>query len=734
MPVFENNVLQGKWLSYDICPQSGYAPPGFWNRGSYADLALDRLYTITLLTDTGQPAHLVPAYTRMDDRVVTTMYTVDSLAGVRVQESRYVTATDTLISVISLNNVGSSPVSLDIIVRTLLTNSPGSSFDEVALTSDIASWKLTTDRAADDEQFLTPNHLDSGSLGAKAYSLWAAMGASRLPDSRVKVLSENWPDASDWVPSPLSECFTGRKFQYPPLASSTESSSNLAHIGLHFNVEALAGEGDSIAVGICLTADTELSMSQLRDDLAGAVRGINTGAEDITALTALRIRSSDPRFEKLYTQQLNTVDKLTIQQNITQPPSPFVITTLNGRRCIASAHMSNIISELIALNAVPEATATLLTLLEHQEPDGRIPALVTQFRGNVGNMHWNAGGALMSLISAGTQPEVLRRVYTSLSRYASFLNLGFRSQATALYRPVSSSDDGMSCTGRALSHYTVGATVQCYTLIRSLAAAAARLGASADRREWSTLADATAQSVQKFMWSNDYNFFTDFDEETMQQSPLLFADGFAPLGTDIATVDYGAAWQHLANNHTFGAPFGVPSAARSNSSFSGEGLWQGAKRRVSWNGPAWARQNVSIFNSLLYYTQHVDSGNEAAAVQMFERLVATCAGRTTYSRFPSCWNPLAGTMNASCGGETVGDWPITNLMLATLAGVGHTDEHDKVTVTPLPVEIDWFIAENIVRLGQKITIIWEQKEGFRILVNKREVHSSTHRMKVTFNL
>jgi hypothetical protein len=91
-------------------------------------------------------------------------------------------------------------------------------------------------------------------------------------------------------------------------------------------------------------------------------------------------------------------------------------------------------------------------------------------------------------------------------------------------------------------------------------------------------------------------------------------------------------------------------------------------------------------------------------------------------------------MNAACGGETVGDWPITNTILAALAGVGQADERDNVTVSPLPVEIDWFIAENIVRLGQKITIIWEQREGFRILVNKREVHSSTHRMKVAFNL
>jgi hypothetical protein len=236
------------------------------------------------------------------------------------------------------------------------------------------------------------------------------------------------------------------------------------------------------------------------------------------------------------------------------------------------------------------------------------------------------------------------------------------------------------------------------------------------------------------MWSNDYKFFADFDEETRQQSPLLFADGFAPLGTDIATVDNGPAWQHLMNSQTFGTPFGIPSAARSNSTFSGEGLWQGSKRRVSWNGPAWARQNISIFNSLLYYAQHVDSSTEASAVQLFERLLAACAGSTAYSRFPACWNPLAGTMNAACGGETVGDWPITNTILAALAGVGQADERDNVTVSPLPVEIDWFIAENIVRLGQKITIIWEQREGFRILVNKREVHSSTHRMKVAFNL
>jgi neutral trehalase len=124
------------------------------------------------------------------------------------------------------------------------------------------------------------------------------------------------------------------------------------------------------------------------------------------------------------------------------------------------------------------------------------------------------------------------------------------------------------------------------------------------------------------MWSNDYKFFADFDEETRQQSPLLFADGFAPLGTDIATVDNGPAWQHLMNSQTFGTPFGIPSAARSNSTFSGEGLWQGSKRRVSWNGPAWARQNISIFNSLLYYAQHVDSSTEESAVQLFERLLA----------------------------------------------------------------------------------------------------------------
>ncbi len=732
MPVLENLVVQNRWLSYALCQLGGVPKPGFWNYGSFADAPLPRIYTFDVLTDTGRHAHLSPAFITCDHEKISTIYTSDQLPGVRIQEARFATTNGTLISLIEVFNTSQSPVNVDLILRTLLQDDKHIRHSQPRLEHDIAQWEISVDIGADNSVLFPSGSLNDHKTTCEGNTFWLAMGATRLPDSRRCLLSEPWSETGDWNASPLCESFTARKFNSisHELAVARGVQS---HIAFHYNIEVLAGERDFLAVGACVAANDEMAASTVREDLTLASRGaLNEDA--IEAPVPLLIRASDARHENLFTIQADLLKRYCVHGGFSGSSKPQLASEWLGRRFQLAAHVTPLIQEALALNNTELAIETVRAFLYHQRHDGSLPEFVAPFRGTVGDAVCDGGTILRYLLGWGAPKPVVQEFYLALSRYAHYLNKACRSPITGLYRQ---SPAGVSIPQEFIRQrdvYSVGSTTRCYQLIQSLALTAEYLERRADRDAWNELAATTSASVRTLMWDRDRAIFADYNEVNSSPASNLYADGFLPLGTDIPLPRQGIAWDHISNSETFGAPYGIPSAARNNSDFTEEGIVAGIKRRACHSGPAWALQNTEIMKCLLTHIRTMDDTLAPTAVSLFDKLIIAASGMSVGTFLPTCWNPLTGAMNTGLGCKIPAAWSLTSLLVDALAGIGLPDPRGTLVIDPLPINVSWFTVENMVIRGQHVGVIWDAANGFRVLLNRREVHASKERTRVTIEL
>ncbi len=733
MSSVENYSLHGRWLQYKLCPPGGSLNPGYWYRGSYSDAPLQKLFTVTILTEQGQPAHLAPAYTSTDPEKTTTTYTSDLLPGIRIQETRFVTDEDTAISIIDVTNTSRSPVKVNVIVRTVLQSDGTLGYSHVSTAADVATWMSNFDLLSDNALQVPGETRDSEPATVHS-SFWLSLGASRLADSRIQLTTLAWPDCEEWTASPISEYFTNHGFRFSPVRPPEGIKGLYTHLGYHYTIEMVAGERDTLVVGLSLATQFDAATNSLREGVALALQGNYQVRPQDQLNSPAQVRASDPRYEKLTTLQFNILRRYVLFEQVTNLSEVSLVSELAGRRLHVAAHLGPACTELAAANNPHISPKALRTFLQYQRSDGSLPASVGQFRGAVGEALFDAGSWLLHLLSVNAPREDIQAVYYSLGHYAHYLNRRYRSPITGLYQPPPAIEEIPHFSTQSNAEHTVGATVANYRLLQSLATTADFLNMDSDRSAWSMMADTTATSVSRLMWDEDLGFFVDYDEETSRRSSKLYADGFLPLGTDIASPHHACAWAHLANNATFGCPYGIPSAAQSNVDFTSDGVLQGIKQRSCWEGPAWAIQNIEILNALMHYIRGVDGTATPMALSLLNRLLEIASGENTGVQLPSSWNPLTGAINTAGGKQIPQEWSLNSVILSALVGIGRPDSSGNVVIDPLPVDVHWFTVDNVMISGSQLAVIWEDSNGFRVLVNRREVHASSERTKVTVRL
>ncbi len=117
--------------------------------------------------------------------------------------------------------------------------------------------------------------------------------------------------------------------------------------------------------------------------------------------------------------------------------------------------------------------------------------------------------------------------------------------------------------------------------------------------------------INKRLWSDQHEFYVDYDIESGKQSDILSSAGFLPLISGAPNKKQAQKLvKHLSNPETFGTPFGVPSIARNCKLYS----------KDMWRGPVWISVNYLITLGLERYGYMEEATNlREATLREIER-------------------------------------------------------------------------------------------------------------------
>lgn len=149
-----------------------------------------------------------------------------------------------------------------------------------------------------------------------------------------------------------------------------------------------------------------------------------------------------------------------------------------------------------------------------------------------------------------------------------------------------------AATRMAAVDFSAFAALEC----EILAAFAATQSLPAEAAKWRERHAAICERIRTRLWSEDAQFFVDYDMEHQAPSPVLASSGFLPLLCGAASAEQAAQLAtHLRNPQTFGTAFPVPSIAACDTAHYSKDMWR---------GPVWINVNWLIACGLERYGLH----------------------------------------------------------------------------------------------------------------------------------
>ena len=730
--------------------------PGFWDEAYFADIRLERLYCLLLLDESGKPLTLRCALRRWTPDRLTLLYTVEGHSGLRVQEERVLTPNDTLASRLTFQNTSGRPIRLHVLLWSLQETQAISAEEPRTLTTAEA-----VERAPDALSFAHRVHYGAvadtpaevygwGDRAAGASPLppdastrvFAALGASRMPDSWTVNLAERTETLPLWQLSVFPEKFRRGVLAQEMQAEAGWDPHGLLHLALHYAVEIGADSADSLTFGVALALDRETALSSLRNDLAGDVTAVSRASWEAYFASVPAFTCSDPFLETAYWYRWYGLRLLTVDVHAGRLPYPCVFEGIGSFRSHITYSAQCHLRELSWRQDRTVARGTLLNFLaaqtrtaDERSEDGFLPGHLYLWRRDRGFYHANWGAAALQFYHLTADLDFVRQVYPALVRYAEYFDRERDREQSGLYDVLDQGETGQEYMSRYLfvdesadawrkiQVKGVDATCYLYELQHALAVFARALDQPEDSDWWSEKAAGTAAAVRTLMWDEEAQLFKDVHPATLAQSPFKAAVGFYPFLSDIATDLHLGAFGHLTDPATFGTPYLIPASSVDDPYFDAEAGWKGKRANCPWNGRVWPMTNSHVADALAHAARTLAWELRPAAAGFLSRTVRMLFHDGDPKR-PNCYehyNPYTGRPSLYRGVDDYQHSWIVDLILRHVIGIQPEPEpNGALVIDPLPFGLREFRVERVPVRGHLIDVSWSMIDGFLVRVDGRE--------------
>ena len=720
--------------------------PGFWDECYYANIRIDRLFTVLLLEDR-RPIRLTPtAVDWRPDRLVKTYHA----PGLTVTEERTVAPGNVFVARLRLRNDTDARRQIDLIqwsmqlrqeiadVRGLTyTVECAADMGEFCRFEQICSFKESSRPARSSAGHSTADLLErSGESSSEPREssgvLHAVLGADSPRVSFTINLSELTAANPLWEISTCPEKFESGTLPNEVKVDVGWNQIGYIHLGQHYRLELEPGEERSITFGGAVGLDLDeaagmLSAVLAEDPIAASERSWREYFESLPYFEC-----SDPYLEKYYWYRWYGLRLCTMDIGQGALPFPCVAEGIDMFRhhVSYSAHV-----HMLECSWMPDpslAEGSLLNFFHHQDSSGCIPGHIGLVRGGWSFYHANWGAAALQVYRIHQNREFLERAYPALARYADYFKSERDAENSDLYDVIDQNETGQEYASRYLfadeaadewrriQLKGVDATVYIYLLLRALAEMAEVLGRPQEAAKWAARADATRSAVREKMWDPDRALFLDVHPRTGERSYAEAAITFYPFMTDIVTADHLASIErHLLNPDEYWTRFPVPSSSQTDPYFSAEPEWKGKRMICPWNGRTWPMVNSHIVEALARASEELDPSLASRAVELMSRFIRMMFWDGDLAR-PNCfehYNPLNGMPCAYRGIDDYQHSWVVDLIIKYVAGLRPGDDDSLLSLRPLPFGLDRFLLENVRYRGRTLRIEWNGEEGFSLHID-----------------
>lgn len=166
-----------------------------------------------------------------------------------------------------------------------------------------------------------------------------------------------------------------------------------------------------------------------------------------------------------------------------------------------------------------------------------------------------------------------------------------------------------------------------YRLVKYLAAVADELQEKAMANRFNADKEQILDMIRKRMWDDRAGMFMDVDPVTRKRTGVKSVVGFYPLASDIATPPMVEAMLNtLGDRHEFWTKYPVPSLPLSDPLFNADGYWKGTRRSCPWNGRVWPTANSHVLEGLAYVAERGNKKAQKLAGELVKKTVTMLSG------------------------------------------------------------------------------------------------------------
>jgi len=440
-----------KWFLANGCGAM-YAPPfprwvehvGFWDECYWAEIRLERLYTVFILDEQFRPVPMQFVGRRWrPDRLVLEW----KGRGLRIRETRVVVGPGVFASKLEIRNGSNKPRDLNFILWTMPEyrgEQPGGpAACGVRIEKNAALFGLKG-RERDNE-----------------YLLHVALGADREPTSHTINLSERTDTAPTWEIAPFAEKVRRSRLgaASPEAASASRRTGRetprplqdgFYHIGLHYRLR-IGGRGaETITVGAAVSPEEGGARAALRDALAEDVAKTSEREWRRFFRSVPYFECSDERLTRYYWYRWYGLRLLMVSVCRGMLRYPCVFEGIDGFRWHISYSAQCHMRECRWMHYPSFAEGSLLNFLANQLENGSLPGHIGVCSHDQGFYHADWGDAALAVYAIHEDKGFLKAICEPLVRYAEYFQRERDREGMHLYDVVNQGETGQEYSSRYL--------------------------------------------------------------------------------------------------------------------------------------------------------------------------------------------------------------------------------------------------------------------------------------------